>query len=697
MVKRIRLHLRPLLPVVLVVAALVSGCTSDLEWSRAGEPPGMVHEPAVPRVPGPGATISLRGFTDCESDLRRFEAARRELRERHEHSVLPRAAGPTADGRDESFHEIASAGSSAGAGAPAPSTDTSGDVVAGTNLIETGVDETDTIKTDGRRIVTLRDGVLRLTVLDDEPGMDGTLDLGDPGHGASMYLEGDTVTLIASDLRPAVYSADGGDTIGGDMPRDDFVIDSGIEAPWSPGLLITQVDVSDPAAPTVTDSIHVDGTLVSTRAVGGRIHVVLTDDSPSVLPRMSHEDGIPRNMGGCEDVRYETAVEDPTGGDHPVAPDTATEQVPAFPAGPPVVDGPMVSIISFTALDDGIESTVIAGTEGLVYGSTDSLYVASPLWNRGTAGTAVHRFALTTAGPVDYAGSAVVPGRLMNDFSLSEYGSTLRVVTVVEPDRPEVGAPMAEPSMLEGSTRITTLGTEDMGHLGHIDGLAPGEDLRAVRFIGPMGYVVTFEQVDPLFAIDLGDPTDPVVVGALEIPGFSEYLHPVGDGLLLGVGRDVDPTVGFDEGLKVSLFDVSDPRSPTEVDTWTRYSAGSPVAYDHHAFTWDPIREQATFPVDLPCGTTWTRPDPASGGTTTIGEIAPVGPVDSGVCAASLVISTRQGRLTEVGWIIHRVDGETMAAPDRAVVVGDHIWTVSDVGLGMSPVGDPSRVHLIRW
>lgn len=97
-----------------------------------------------------------------------------------------------------------------------------------------------------------------------------------------------------------------------------------------------------------------------------------------------------------------------------------------------------------------------------------------------------------------------------------------------------------------------------MRQIGRLEGLAPGERIYSVRYLGEMAYVVTFRETDPLFAIDLSDPRAPKVLGQLKIPGFSEYLHPLDDGLLLGIGQSVDER-GTANGVKLSMFDVSDP------------------------------------------------------------------------------------------------------------------------------------------
>lgn len=783
MVKRIQhhRHVRPL--VVLVAAlALVAGCTNDMDWSGGSNPGGETDISRLPHPVSANARIELVGFVNCESDLRELQEARRQFREDQERHLRELEESYAADGTVDDSVEQGSAGSfdadmgssaavgtgagteSSGRVAPQPtmgdaqkqagdvaeagpaigsgttsetsSGDTSGEVIAGTNVGEEGVDEADIIKTDGRRIITLRGGVLRVTVLDDDPGIDGALRLDDVGYDVEMYVVGDTVTVIGGGGYPMYRGSDTA-LIG---PTADIAYG------YTEGATLTQVDISDPTKPAVVDTVAVDGTINSSRSVGGRIHVVMTSHSADVLPQISYDGAEPTELGDCSDVRYESDVDDPVEpSDSSDAPSAATDQP---------LDGPTVSILSFTNLSDGIEPTVVTGSGGIVYGSTESLYVASSLWNHDADGTAVHRFALTNDGPVDYIGSAVVPGELLNQFSISEYGSTLRVVTnvqsvfgaepawsgelddsngdavspsvdtavddgpvlddapvddpgLIKPDvRP---APDEEPMVVEEpdiaiapapggmGTRVTTLRISNMAELGHLDGIAPGESLRSVRFIGTMGYVVTFEQVDPLFAIDLSDPSNPVVLGELKIPGFSEYLHPVGDGLLLGIGRDVDPMSAVDQGLKVSLFDVTDPHTPREVDTWTSLYAESPVAWDHHAFTWDPVNRNALFPVDMPCGTTTTRPGEIIDGTARTESSAPVAPLPSDNCAATIVMSVSGSSLTESAWISHQADGVSIAAPDRAVVVANNIWTLSDAGLGVSPVGDPARVHLIRF
>ena len=131
--------------------------------------------------------------------------------------------------------------------------------------------------------------------------------------------------------------------------------------------------------------------------------------------------------------------------------------------------------------------------------------------------------------------------------------------------------------------------------IGSVGGLGKTEQIRAVRFLGDTGYVVTFRQTDPLYVIDLTDPANPVLDGELKIPGYSAYLHPVGDGLLLGVGQDATDS-GQTLGTQLSLFDVSDPTNPQQIDTLA-IGGSSEVEWDHKAFLYWPEDGTIVLPV----------------------------------------------------------------------------------------------------
>ena len=220
-----------------------------------------------------------------------------------------------------------------------------------------------------------------------------------------------------------------------------------------------------------------------------------------------------------------------------------------------------------------------------VYASQDSLYLAAPTdyWRD----TTIHRFDIADPLEPIYFGSGAVRGQLLSQWSLSEHDGYLRVATTDWNKRPTVSSVTVLEAVEEESEADaeSTHATGSLQQVGRVSGLGVSENIRAVRFAGDVGYVVTFRQVDPLYVLDLSDPTDPKQLGELKIPGFSRYLHPLSGGLLLGVGRDADPRTGRELGLQASLFDVSDPANPTQIAVLPLGDdARSPVEFDHRAF-----------------------------------------------------------------------------------------------------------------
>jgi uncharacterized secreted protein with C-terminal beta-propeller domain len=206
--------------------------------------------------------------------------------------------------------------------------------------------------------------------------------------------------------------------------------------------------------------------------------------------------------------------------------------------------------------------------------------------------TEIHAFDISSPDKTVYRASGAVTGFLLNQWSLSAFGGNLRVATTDLPTWWD-----ASPQR-ESESGVSVL-AEHGGALvetGRVGGLGRGERVYAVRFIGDVGYVVTFRQVDPLYTIDLGDPARPRVLGALELRGYSSYLHPVGADLLLGVGQDATAD-GRLAGAQVELFDVSDLRRPARLDAVPLGPGSSEVEYDHHAFLYWPAKSLAVVPL----------------------------------------------------------------------------------------------------
>lgn len=200
---------------------------------------------------------------------------------------------------------------------------------------------------------------------------------------------------------------------------------------------------------------------------------------------------------------------------------------------------------------------------------------------------------------------------------------------------------------------------DELETIGSVDGLGRGERIYAVRFIEDRGYVVTFRQVDPLYVIDLSDPRRPTVEGELKIHGYSAYLHPVSDDLLLGVGQDADHN-GRVTGLQASLFDVADPQQPERTDQFTMGDANSELEWDHHAFLFNPADGLTVIPFQR-----WD---------------------DKGARAGALVLEVTAAGIREIGIVSHNTKanrGWEMPVR-RSLLIDGRLVTVSEAGVMMS-------------
>ena len=211
--------------------------------------------------------------------------------------------------------------------------------------------------------------------------------------------------------------------------------------------------------------------------------------------------------------------------------------------------------------------SVLAMANTTVYASQSNLYVfSSDYW--GDKGSSVIKFKLSEGG-VEHTASGKVPGYVKDQFSMDEYDGNLRIA--------------AERWKDDGNqeNRVYVY-DENLEQIGKSKMLAPDENIKSVRFMGEMAYVVTFRQTDPLFALDMSDPTSPTILGELKIPGFSTYMHPMDDETLIGIGYSADEETGITTGIKFSLFDVSDPANPIEHSKFTIEGDCYSSALDNH-------------------------------------------------------------------------------------------------------------------
>ncbi|MDA8020350.1 MAG: beta-propeller domain-containing protein [Thermoanaerobaculia bacterium] len=485
-----------------------------------------------------------------------------------------------------------------------------------TNVQEEGVDEEDRVKSDGDHLFvlsnfqTLREpppdpvgrNVVRVLDIDaGQPSATSVVDfevvIDDDQSAEGLYLRADASQLI--------------------------VTASSIDAGWpfwySPFAwldaesTVVSVDVSDPADPEQNATLELEGEIISSRRIGDFVYLA-TRFQPRVQGLDPYDPNSPDSAQAIEAAQLDELT--------PHYRSTANPQwrplVSPSNCYLPTEDAPVVAadIISLVAVDlDTLEvasSKCFVGATETLYVSPEAMYVASTRyeyaliegpdgapwtnWGQLEIETDVHKFSLTS-GLISYRASGVVDGHLgwnilRKPFRLSESGDDLRVITYT--------AEITDDQSPVAITVLRDTGDDELQVLSRLPNALrpepigkPGERLYATRFVGDRAYLVTFLLTDPLYVVDLSHPEDPFVAGELEITGYSDYLHPIEGDYVLGIGKDAIPDPDGDfrgawyQGLKVSLYDVSDPSEPFETDAVILGKRGSEAAVlqDHRALT----------------------------------------------------------------------------------------------------------------
>jgi hypothetical protein len=293
--------------------------------------------------------------------------------------------------------------------------------------------------------------------------------------------------------------------------------------------------------------------------------------------------------------------------------------------------------------------------------------------------TEIYQFDTSGTGRPKYLGAGSVPGYVLNQYALSDWQGNLRVATT--------SGDASTVSVLHRSGQT-------LRQVGSVGGLGKGQRIYAVRFDAGVGYVVTFRQTDPLYTLDLRDPAHPTVTGSLEINGYSAYLHPLGNGRLIGVGQEADAN-GRVQGTQVSLFDVSDPAAPHRLAQFHVQYGHSEAEFDPHAFLYWPATNLLVIPMTNMIAATLPGPGPttdngttgSSSGTTGSGgvtKVAPGAPLPIAPQRVAGAVALRVGgdTITQLGSVGHQ--NEPIS---RSLVVDRTLWTVSQSGLGAYDLG----------
>lgn len=469
------------------------------------------------------------------------------------------ASGDTATGSGASGTDGA-APESAPENMNGSTTGTTGDKNFGTtNTQEKDVDEGDIIKTDGNYLYIANGSRKSVSIVDvtkDKMTEAAQIDLSDSESVTEIYLNGDKLVIVGNlrkESNDKTSSAIVDYAYGTYGPYVEFSNDTFVKV----------YDIADRKAPKLVNEYSQQGTYNNSRMIGTKLYAISTYYVDVYN----------------DDYRDRCIPEIATGGDYAKIPADCIAVIN---------ESESTSYAVITTLDisenKDPESKAILGSCENLYASSKGLFISEMrVTQNAEETTKLYRFEYTDTG-VEFKCCGEVEGYLNNQFSMSYDGEYFRVATTV--NKTKVEGNVVSMSVDDRVNNLYILDNE-MKIVGKVEDLAKGELIKSVRFVGNMAYVVTFRQTDPLFVIDLTNPEKPTVKGELKIPGFSEYLHPIADGLLVGVGQDGTMS-GVNGDCKVSLFDVSDPYEPKETSvlnvTGGEAYCHSPVGYNHKVY-----------------------------------------------------------------------------------------------------------------
>ncbi|PVX23020.1 MAG: hypothetical protein CW691_11940 [Candidatus Bathyarchaeum sp.] len=490
-----------------------------------------------------------------------------------------------------------------------------------TNVQVEGVDEADIVKTDGEYIYIVSGN--NLTIVKAYPAEEARVvsKINVNGTIMGIFINGDKLGVIHNEY--SFYPLYGGVTIvedsasgepatttesSGDKPDDEVEVPESTNASapelpvdepdngtkpsedpdiriepiiWEPPTTTVKVyDVSDKENPVLTRDFSVDGSYFNSRMIGDYIYFVATMYTYSTttdvaLPRIHLENETETIQ--ATDISYYNFS------------DTSYT---------------FTTIVALNINNDAQEAThetIVLGGTSAIFASQSNIYLTFPDYNwqeDEEPKTTIYRASINKED-ITFVATGEVPGYVLNQFSMDEHNGYFRIATTVYNYRWRT---FSEESTSKNNVYVLDM---NLNIVGQLEDLAPGEQIYSTRFMGDRLYMVTFRNIDPLFVIDLSDPTAPTVLGELKVTGYSGYLHIYDENHVIGIGKeteyDAEEDFAWYQGIKISLFDVSDVSNPVEVAKYEIGDRGtnSPILYDHKALLFDREKNLLVIPVTV--------------------------------------------------------------------------------------------------
>ncbi len=483
-----------------------------------------------------------------------------------------------------------------------------------TNIQVEGVDEADIVKNDGKYIYAIAQN--KLFIIDAFPaeGMNkiATID---------FNLQSPIELFISKNSNRLIVFTNGYSNYNYYYSYEKSVpFDERVTQPyWNVTSFVSAniYDITNKANPVLVKTIDLEGSYLSSRLIGEKAYFVINTYPNFYYPMRPYPvamDAAPsRPAGPMTDENNIIPLIRIDGREDRVA------KVNEIGIMPRVVPESFITIASIDLQNLELIKETVVGSARNLYSSQDNLYLAEQSWEYSdyngpipleaglivkslyfpnlttTEKTIISKFHLSD-GKISYAGQGVAPGHILNQFSMDEFNNNFRIATTV-------GNSWGEGE--NASKNNLYVFNNDMNLVGVLEELAPGETIYSVRFMGERAYMVTFKKVDPLFVIDVANPTNPQVLGKLKIPGYSDYLHPIDSTHIIGIGKDAIEssygTFAWYQGMKMAIFDVTDVANPKEMHKIVIGDRGtdSEALNDHKAFLYNKEKKLLVIPVDL--------------------------------------------------------------------------------------------------
>lgn len=407
------------------------------------------------------------------------------------------------------------------------SSDTAKERYSGTNLQTEGVDESDFVKTDGSYIYTVSRNEIIITDIQKKTLKQiGKIQISKDSSDRvlEMYVDGQTLSVIVENENTGLEKQTG------DTEDCLYYFSDGTQT------RVLTYDISNPEKPVKKGCVKQDGSYQTSRKTGDMIYL-FTNKGVS-LPEQTKEEAVTdENAGGWIPLVNDTAV--------------AAEDIYIGDGGS---NSLLVSSVDVKKPDQIVDNTMILSQYVDIYVSESAFYLYQRKGYWDDVVTQIAKFDLSD-GKMNAVGAVSANGRVTDTFAVNECEGKLRVLT------------SGQNAVSGEAENNLYLFDENLNLTGKIEGLAQGEEIYAARYLGNMAYFVTYRNTDPLFAVDLSDDKNPKVLGELKISGFSEYLHFWGEDKLVGIGYETDEKTGEHTGIKITMFDTSDPSSLKEMNS----------------------------------------------------------------------------------------------------------------------------------